>query len=394
MERVDIAIVGGGMVGLTAALALYQAGFESIAVFESQAFPVVSTDLNHPLSARVSAISPASVSLLTQIGIWQQLLPSRMGVMEQIQVWEQPDKPLHFDAAYARKPALGYIVENDALTAKLAATILQQEGIQLWMQQALTRLEPVQDGYILHVASGKTLHAQLVLGADGAKSWVRDEANIATNIHDYGQHAIVAHLHTTLPHQRTAWQRFDKDQICALLPLADAHQVSLVWSADSELAHTLINKNPDDFAWCLQEQMHNQLGKLTLINKPQYFPLITKRATHYTAPHLALLGDAARSMHPLAGQGVNQGFADVYELVTILQQAKKAKRNIADHYILRRYERANKGRMAKVLLMMDSLFHLYRASNPLVQQVRRLGFNHVAKNQWLKTWLMHQASGG
>ncbi len=390
MEHLNVVIVGGGMVGLATALALSQAGFSDIALIEQKPFPVINHDAQSPISTRVSAITPASVNFLKNIAVWSDLSQTRMGTIDAMQVWEQYDKPMMFTSASARVPALGYIVENDMLVAALSERVRECEHIQLILENPLTALTRTSQGILLDFDNGQQICANLVIAADGATSWVRKQLNIDIHVLDYQQHAIVANIATELPHQYIARQRFEATSTCAFLPLADLHQVSLVWSVDTPMTDPLLALAPSVFTERLAERMDHCLGQLTLLNDRQHFPLISRRAVHYTEAHVALVGDAARSVHPLAGQGVNLGFMDASLLVDTLKIAKKQARQIADAYILKRYERAAKANAKQFLTVIDGLYHLFKINNPVVNRIRQAGFQSVARFEPALAWLMQQ----
>lgn len=393
MEQLSIVVIGGGMVGLATALALAKAGFTDIGLIEQQAFPILNDNNQRPISTRVSAITPASVNFFKDIDLWSRLPAERMGVIDKMQVWEDEAKPMLFTASGARVPALGYIIENDVMVAELAQCVREQSTIQLLMPCQLQTLTRTPDGFIITMAYGKTIKTGLVIGADGANSWVRKQLDIAVTIRDYQQTAIVATVATELPHQHIARQSFEKTSTCAFLPLGDQHQISLVWSVDKPMVDALLALAPPVFAEHLALRMQHCLGQLNLVSDRQHFALISRRAEQYTQAHLALVGDAARSVHPLAGQGVNLGLKDVALLVDILRQAKAEKRQIGDAYILKRYERAAKANAKRFLFVIDGLFRLFKADLPLVNQVRQTGFQGIAKCEPALSWLMRQAMG-
>jgi len=393
MEQLNIIVVGGGMIGLATALALANAGFDGIGVIEHQGFPIFNEDETRVMSARVSAITPASVDFLKQIDVWARLPQTRLGSIDQMQVWEDYEHPMWFSAANARAATLGYIIENDVLVAKLAERVREQPAIKLLLQHKPEILTKTHDGFILTLADGQQLKTLLMIGADGAKSWVREQLSVTITTHDYQQTALIAHIESELPHQHIARQRFDVTSTCAFLPLAHPNQVSLVWSVDKTSVDTLLALTPAAFAQRLSTHMHACLGDLNLLTDIQHLPLISRRATAYTQAHAALVGDAARSVHPLAGQGVNLGLMDVVSLTATLVQARQEQRNIAAAYVLKHYEREAKARAQRFLGMIDGVFRLFKVNYPLANRIRQIGFESVAECQPILSWLTRQAMG-
>ncbi|MBX9706235.1 MAG: FAD-dependent monooxygenase [Gammaproteobacteria bacterium] len=393
MEQLSIVVIGGGMVGLAAALALAKAGFTNIGLIEQQVFPILNEDIHRPIGARVSAITPASVNFFKALGVWEQLPASRIGIIDKMQVWEDDAKPMLFTASSARVPALGYIIENEVVVAELAQCVREQSAIQLLMPCQLQTLTRTPDGFTITLADGKTIQTPLLIGADGAHSWVRKQLDMAVTIRDYQQTAIVATVATELPHQQIARQSFDKTSTCAFLPLADQNQISLVWSVDKAMVDALLALAPSVFAEHLAVRMQHCLGQLNLVSDRAHFALVSRRVEQYTQAHLALVGDAARSVHPLAGQGVNLGLKDAALLVETLQQAKAEKRQIADAYVLKRYERAAKANAKRMLFVIDGVFRLFKTDFPLANKVRQTGFQGIAKCEPVLAWLMRQAMG-
>jgi 2-octaprenylphenol hydroxylase len=393
MEQLNIVVVGGGIVGLATALALAKAGFTHIGLLEQQAFPVLNEDEHRPISTRVSAITPASINFFKDIGLWERLPVSRMGLIDRMQVWEDDAKPMLFTASGARVPALGYIIENDVMVAELAQCVREHPAIQLLLPCQLQTLSRNPDGFTIILADGHTIQTPLLIGADGANSWVRKQLDMAVTVRNYQQTAIVATVATELPHQHIARQSFDSTSTCAFLPLADQHHISLVWSVDKPMVDALLALAAPVFAEHLAVRMQHHLGKLNLVSDRQHFALISRRAEHYTQAHVALVGDAARSVHPLAGQGVNLGLKDVALLVDTLREAKAEKRYISDAYVLKRYERAAKANAKRFLFVIDGLFRLFKTDFPLVSQVRQTGFQGIAKCEPALSWLMRQAMG-
>ncbi|MGH8299911.1 MAG: FAD-dependent monooxygenase, partial [Steroidobacteraceae bacterium] len=307
-ERWDVLIVGGGPVGASAAALLQIATKDTrrplrVAVLELNRPAATTSDA--PLDSRVSALSRASERILTAIGAWSLIPPSRMQPYERMRVWHQSVKPrstdvLEFDAAYAGEPNLGYIIEN-RLIQTAALTAFESAGGEV-ISGELSQLR-VHDDHVELETSAGTFACRLVVGADGARSSVRESIGLSAETSSYGQTAIVANVLTELPHERTAWQRFLRKGTLAFLPLADGCS-SIVWSADDAAAAPLLAMSPSAFEEELLRQSDSVLGAVKLRTQRMSFPLNKLTAHRFTAHRCALIGDAAHVVHPLLWHGV------------------------------------------------------------------------------------------
>jgi len=391
----EVAIVGGGVVGATLALLLVEQSriaAARIVVIEPSApvFPAPES----PLQLRVSAIAPGNRSLLDELGVWQRLDAARMACYERMRVWPEsipPDSPdvLVFDAAEAGEPDLGCIVENAALQAALLGAC-RQRGIVV-VPATLEALQVDADGVVLTV-NGQTLRAELVVGADGANSAARRLLAMPADGQDYGQRALVANVGTERPHQHTAWQRFLTTGPLALLPLP-GNLVSIVWSATGQRAAELLAMPPDQFDAALTSASAGVLGELTLSSERAAFPLRRLAARRYVGPRVALVGDAAHVIHPLAGQGVNQGLEDAASLAANLAQRPPRESPGAMPALLR-YQRQRRAGNALVGGMVDGLDQLFTRPSGMVSWMAREGMALVAHSTHARRLLVRQAAAG
>jgi len=383
----DVIIVGGGMVGTTFALLLADQTDLKIALIEAHPpAGVAATDA--PLQ-RVSAINPASQQILEQINVWQTLQPSRLGPFGKMQVWETAGSDLQFSAADIGVDYLGHIVENQHIQQQ--ALIAAQRHSQI---EFICPSQPqhYQTGQIA-LDNGQTLTAKLVVAADGARSILREQAAIQSRGWAYQQHGLVATIHTENPHQQTAWQRFMPGGPLAFLPLNDAHLCSIVWSLPTEQAEHFKAIDKTSFELQLAEAFDYRLGKLELLSERASFPLALAHAKEYVKPGFALIGDAAHTIHPLAGQGVNIGLQDAKALADVLGWASQNQRQLGSLHTLKKYQRLRLAENLQMQFTMDGFHRLFTHPASPISWLRTAGMQQVNKSQWLKNRIMFHAIG-
>ncbi|MBN46036.1 MULTISPECIES: UbiH/UbiF/VisC/COQ6 family ubiquinone biosynthesis hydroxylase [unclassified Methylophaga] len=383
----DVIIVGGGMVGTTFALLLAQQTQLQIALIEAHQPEKLALE-DAPLQ-RVSAINPASQQILSAVNIWQSLFPSRLGPFDKMQVWETADSNLYFNAAEIGTAYLGHIVENRHIQQQAIAEIRKHPQITFICP---AQPEQYQAGQI-RLENGKKLTAGLIVAADGARSMLREQTGIQSRGWAYQQHGLVATIRTEKSHQKTAWQRFLPGGPLAFLPLHDGHLCSIVWSLPTEAAKQMKALDKSDFELQLAEAFEYRLGNVELVSERASFPLALAHAKEYVKPGFALLGDAAHTIHPLAGQGVNIGLQDAKALADVIVWAEANQRQIGSLHTLKKYQRR---RLAENLLMqfsMDGFHRLFTQSASPISWLRTTGMQQVNKSQWLKNCFMLQAIG-
>lgn len=383
----DVLIAGGGMVGGTLACALGDSGLK-VGVIEPQ--PPVVPGAEYDL--RVSAITLASQAVFEKLGVWTGIRARRLAPVEAMRVWED-GSVLNFDSADIGEACLAWIIENSVIVAALAERLARLPNVQVLAAARLAAARIGEDRVAASLEDGRTLSATLLVGADGAASLVRREAAISWTRHDLGQTAIVATVRTERPHARMAYQHFLATGPLAFLPLDDPHRVSIVWSADSTRANELMALDAASFDAALQAAFGDLLGDVQLASQRAAIPLALGFARHYTAPRVALIGDAAHTVHPLAGQGVNMGILDAATLAEVVQQLARGQRDIGAHSGLRRYERARKGANLGMQFTTGAFRYLFGTQLPGARFVRGSGLRLTEQLPLLKGFFMRHASG-
>ncbi len=390
----DVIIVGGGMVGscLAALLAREEAFAGWRIALVDPANPRRPDDGN--LDLRVSALSRASERILGAARAWDAIAP-HASPYERMVVWDAastPNRPdaVKFTAAETAEPNLGHIVENLRVQWALHESPLLRGVTEV--RSGLVGLEIDEAAARLTLQDGRRLSCQLVIGADGGQSVARELAGIGRSGWTYDQTAVVAHLRTEEPHRATAWQRFLPGGPLAFLPLRDG-RVSLVWSTSPEEAAALQAVSAEEFGERVTEASDHVLGRVTLTSERAGFPLSLWHAREYVRPRLALVGDAAHTIHPLAGQGVNLGLLDCAGLVQVLAEASARHEDLHELRVLRRYERWRRSENAIVLATCDTLNRLFREKSVAVAAVRRLGLTLVTRQPLLRRTLIERALG-
>ena len=385
----DVAVVGGGMAGAAAALALARAGFAT-ALLEARA--PQPWDAADEVDLRVVGLAPSSVALLHDLGVWTSIRESRSGPYAHMHVWDSENgAAIDFDAADEGRDLLGHIVEN-SLVQWVLWQALEVAGVRRLCPAEVRACVPREDRVTLELADGEGLPARLVVAADGAASPLREMMGIATRGHDYAQRAVVAHVATERPHGSTAWQRFLPGGPLALLPLADGRS-SVVWSLPEAEARRVLMLEDAVFLQELGIASDFRLGRIVSSTRRAAFPLRLQLAESYQAERFVLLGDAAHVVHPLAGQGVNLGLRDVIELRDVLVAARDAGRDFASAHVLRRYARRRRSADTLDARGFDALARIYAWQSPPLVAARGLGVRLLDRLAPLKRRLAEHAAG-
>ncbi|WP_457440540.1 2-octaprenyl-3-methyl-6-methoxy-1,4-benzoquinol hydroxylase [Pseudomonas sp. TE3786] len=394
--RADLVIVGAGMVGSALALALQHSGVD-ILLLDGSPLSVKPFEQSAAFEPRVSALSMASQRILERVGAWPGIEARRTSPYGEMQVWDGSGTgQIHFSAASVHAEVLGHIVENRVIQDALLEQ-LHDTDLGLLANARLEQLRHSGDDWLLTLADGRTVRTPLVIAADGANSAVRRLAGCATREWDYLHHAIVTSVHCSQPHQLTAWQRFTDDGPLAFLPLAREGDgqgwCSIVWSTTPAQAERLMALDDSEFCRELGKAFEWRLGEVLEADPRLCIPLRQRHAKRYVEPGLALIGDAAHTIHPLAGQGVNLGFLDAAVLAEVLLHAIERGENIADERVLSRFERRRMPHNLAMMAAMEGFQRLFQADPLPVRWLRNSGLNLVDGLAEGKALFVRQALG-
>ncbi|WP_168166365.1 2-octaprenyl-3-methyl-6-methoxy-1,4-benzoquinol hydroxylase [Pseudomonas sp. HMSC08G10] len=393
--RADLLIVGAGMVGSALALALRHSGLE-ILLLDGSPLSVKPFDAQGPFEPRVSALSAASQRILERLGAWEGIAGRRVSPYTDMHVWDGSGTgQIHFSAASVHAQVLGHIVENRVVQDSLLER-LHDSDVGLLPNARLEQMRRSGDEWLLTLADGRTLRAPLVVAADGANSAVRKLTGCETREWDYLHHAIVTSVRCSEAHQATAWQRFTDEGPLAFLPLSrDDGQAwcSIVWSTTPEQAEKLMALDDAAFCEALGRAFEGHLGEVVSADPRLCVPLRQRHAKRYVDEGLALIGDAAHTIHPLAGQGVNLGFLDAAVLAEELERACERGERLADVKVLTRFERRRMPHNLALMAAMEGFERLFQADPLPLRWLRNSGLKLVEQLPEAKALFVRQALG-
>ncbi len=400
----DLVVVGAGMVGLALALGVARSGLHVALLEQRPGDPAdwvraVIDRADDDYENRVSALNLASVQLLTNLGAWETLAESgRACSYTDMRVWDgEGSGAIHFSADALHEDCLGYIVENTVIQAGLLQALRQHDNLELLTGTRVRALSaPSAEGLReLVLEDGRAVRASVVVAADGALSQIRRLAGIPATEWDYGHHALVTTVWTEQNHDHCCWQRFTEDGPLAFLPLSGegANVSSIVWSTSPAHGRELMALSEDAFNTALARAFESRLGEVLTSTERQLIPLRQRHAHRYVEPGLALIGDAAHTIHPLAGQGVNLGFMDAAALSDVLCLAKARGESLADLKVLRRYQRQRRSANLGMAATMEGFRRLFAPQPAPIKLLRSCGMNLMDRLEPVKQHLVLQAMG-
>ena len=398
MSQYDICIVGSGMVGATLACMLADSDETlSIAVIDNappRSQPeLLDANQKPQFDLRVSAITRASENIFRNTGVWEVIESLRVSPYRDMHVWDaMGNGVVHFDSADIAESSLGYIIENNVIQYALQQRLVAFDNITVLAPVQCKKLIENDNQMVLLLDDEQVITCSLIVGADGSHSWLRQQAKIMKRGWDYDQAALVCYVQTEQSHQKTAWQRFMPDGPLAFLPLQENYS-SIVWSTTPEHAEELKIMSENDFKKALTIASDNFLGDIQSCSQRAVFPLRFFVVENYIKSNLALIGDAAHTIHPLAGQGVNLGLADAAALAQTLIDARSVGKEINRFSVLRQYERWRKADNLAVMAAMDGFKNLFGSELNAVRELRNMGMNLVNQVPLVKNMVIKQAMG-
>ncbi len=386
----DIVIVGGGLVGASLAAALAPTGL-SVALLESRRGPELlpPSRTEDQWDTRIYAISPGGRRLLTEVGAWQHMEPWRVTRVEAMEIYGDRHAELEFNAQQVAASELACIVENGVMHQALWQVLREQKNLTILEQAQCSHLEIRPEAAHLRLEDGRAIQAKLVIGADGRNSWVRNQAGISAAPVDYQQHGLVANFAVDRAHHNIAYEWFQPDDILAFLPLS-GNRVSIVWTVSPQRSAELLAMSEAELTAQVEQASLCRLGRMRLLGPAAAFPLRMLVLPRIAQARVALVGDAAHNMHPLAGQGVNMGFRDVQQLVQLLAN-RGLQTDCGDAHLMRRYDRKRKEDIYSGQAVTYGLKHLFNNHQPVIRQLRNIGLNATNHIAPIKKFLIARA---
>ena len=387
----QVIIIGGGLAGNTLAGLLASNGLDCIVIeagSPQEAQPKPAAD------PRALALTFASQRILQSFGAWQQLPDKRLGHFRRMQVWDENGKgEVVFDSADICQSTLGFILEQSVLQDSLVRTVSALPSISVRYESNVSQIEWHDAGISVVLENGQKLTASLLVGADGGHSKSRELAGINSVEHDYRQHALACLVQTALPHEDVARQRFLSKGPLAFLPMHNAHECGVVWSTQPQHVQELLSMGESDFNRALADAFEYRLGEISKSDLRSSFPLRRAQADAYCKDRFALIGDAAHSVHPLAGQGANLGLLDAASLAQLILKANSANRDIASRSVLRAYERWRKFENKIMMMTLEGFKYTFENQSGPVPVLRNRALDFANSIVPLKHTIMRHAMG-
>lgn len=384
--RFDLIIVGAGLAGASLAAGLRGSRYR-IAIIEGR---MPDRDASG-WDSRVYALNPAGQGFLDRIGVWRHLDAARLTPIHDMDIRGDAGGRLRFSAYDSGVDLLGWTVESGLVQHELWETLKRQGNLVLFCPARPLRMEVCEDVARVTLASGEILESVLIVGADGADSWVRAQAGLRADSLPYGEMGVVANFACAQPHENTAFQWFRADGVLAYLPLP-GQRISVVWSAPQAHARELLTLDEEALCRRVAQAGNDRLGALELLTPPAAFPLRLMRVPRIVSERVALIGDAAHALHPLSGHGINLGLADARELARILGELPDY-RGCGDKRTLRRYARVRAEEVALLQWGTHGLHRLFRPGHPPLATLRNLGLNLTDNLPVLRNMLVRVALG-
>ena len=381
----DVIIVGAGVVGLTLA-ALLARNQITVTMVESR-------PLNFKNNGRVSAIQKNSENIFRTLIIWNELKKCATPLFD-MYIWDHTQQAnLHFDSRDIYQNEMGWIIENNVITKLLYEKLKNDKYISIICPASPKNIGRENNQLMLTLDNQQKIKTDLLIGADGAHSWVREQMSADMKTRPYYQKAIIAEIQSDYPHENSAYQKFLTTGPVALLPLQNTHHTSLVWSADDAVSDELMRLSDENFASELEKALDFTLGRLKIVSARAQFPLVMRHTENYVTDNMALVGDAAHTIHPLAGLGVNLGLMDAASLTQVLLDARDKRKSLGNQRILRAYARWRRAENTPIIMAMRALKEIFALDSQTVNCIRSLGINMIDRCTPVKNQLMALAMG-
>lgn len=390
-ELKPLTIIGGGIVGLSLAALLSDKKINVVVIEEKE--PLLHWDKDS-LDLRVSAINSVSQHLLKVIGIWKEIRLQAYSPLMKLKVWDSlGGAEIIFDSADVGSSSLGAIIENREIIRAFWQWLKNDPYVKLICPAKPLHLLQLDNFIELELNNKQKIQTSCVVGADGSHSWLREKMKITLSERPYEQSAVVAVVKTENDHQQTGWQVFLPEAVVALLPLADSHNCAIVWSSTIKEVDKLMMMDKRTFKIELNNAFGLRLGEIHCLNSPKSVPLSMHHAKKYVKPRMVLIGDAAHTIHPLAGQGVNLGFMDAACLAQCIIDAQREQRDIGSLRVLRRYERWRKGHNTMMSAAMCLFKECFSTQFPFIVKARNVCLTIANRFNFLKNYWMKVAMG-
>ncbi|ATX79420.1 2-octaprenyl-6-methoxyphenol hydroxylase/2-octaprenylphenol hydroxylase [Mariprofundus aestuarium] len=387
-DHADLIIVGGGMVGLALACALRHSGLHIVVIERGE--PPVRKSLDR--DCRVSAIVMGNVKILQGLGVWKYLQEDA-GPMRSMRIWDNQEQGgIRFDGSEIGEDVLGCLIENSATQKAMHKAMLESDNIEFCSPAEIVEVQWLEEHVLVKLADGRVLTTPLIVGADGGRSWIREQAGIGVWQRDYKQKGIVATVRPERDHNGVAFQRFLPTGPLAMLPMTEG-LCSIVWSAESSEADRLMTMDGDAFLDALNLTFGPVLGRITEAGERTAFPLIARLAKHFVRDRVALIGDAAHCIHPLAGLGVNLGLRDAMVLAQEISDARRFDEDWGKMDVLERYMKLRMPDVLSVMGSMEGLHQIFTGTIPGLKEVRGLGMRLMGNSGAIKQLLMRNSTG-
>lgn len=381
----DIIVVGQGVIGLSAAVAMEKQGFSVAVIDANPAFTKTK-----PGISRIYAINNASIELFKNLNVWQHLTENQISPYNRMQVWEAKNgSEIEFDSRTCASDKLGVMLEESDLKQALF-TEAETKKISFINNFHVENVVNDADSITIYNSNNESYSAKFLIIADGAKSPLRDKLGVKITTWSYNQNAIIANVRTSKPHQQTAYQVFTEDGPLAFLPQNDSYDCSIVWSVPPEKARLLIEDSETVFSDKVNAIFANKLGAITLKSPRHQFPLQMRHTQQYYGSRWILMGDAAHTIHPLAGLGLNIGLADLKTWISELENNNNA---LLSSKILKSYQRQRKHALWQIIAFMQAFHVLFTQKASIITKITSLGLNIINNLTPLKRLIIQQASG-